>query len=110
VENPAARDIARKSMAGSSRLRQRDYAPMNAVHHSYFGPDGCRHDHASASLRNTAGPFDSDCKRLAYSIDAGRGERDYRDVFAEPVPCVLAALRGSRTVSELDHSLPPDRD
>jgi hypothetical protein len=45
VENPAARDIARKSMAGSSRLRQRDYAPMNAVHHSYFGPDGCRHDH-----------------------------------------------------------------
>ena len=59
---------------------------------------------------NTEAPFDPDCERLAYSIDGTRGERDYLDVFAEPRPCVLAALRGSRTVAELDRNLPPDRD
>lgn len=59
---------------------------------------------------NTAASFDPDCERLAYSIDAVRGERDYRDVFAEPLPCVLAALRGSCTVAELDRNLPTELD
>jgi hypothetical protein len=45
---------------------------------------------------------------MAHSIGAGRGERDYREVLA--LPRVLAALRGSRTVSELDRNLPSDRD
>jgi hypothetical protein len=47
---------------------------------------------------------------MAHSIGAGRGERDYREVFAEALPRVLAALRGSCTVSELDRNLPSDRD
>lgn len=59
---------------------------------------------------NTAAPFDPDCERLAYSIDPAHGERDYHDVYAEPLPCVVNALRGSRTVAELDRNLPPDRD
>ena len=58
---------------------------------------------------STAGPFDPDCEWLAYSVDAGRGERDYRDVFAEPLPCVSAVLHGSCTVGELDRNC-PDRD
>jgi len=59
---------------------------------------------------NTAVPFNPDCERLAYRIDPVRGERDYRDVFSEPLPCVLAALRTSRTVVELDCKLPPELD
>ncbi|MBV9586563.1 MAG: transglutaminase family protein [Alphaproteobacteria bacterium] len=58
----------------------------------------------------TAEPFDPDCERLAYTIDPTRGERDYADVYPEPLPCVLTALHGSRTVAELDRNLPPDRD
>jgi len=58
---------------------------------------------------STAGPFDPDCEWLAYSVDAGRGERDYRDVFAEPLPCVSAALHGSCTVGELDRNCPRPR-
>lgn len=58
----------------------------------------------------TTAAFDPDCERLAYDIDPARGERDYRDVLAEPLACVLAALRGSRTIAELDRNLPPDRD
>jgi transglutaminase-like putative cysteine protease len=58
---------------------------------------------------STKAPFDPDCECLAYSIDTERGERDYRDVLAEPLDCVLAALRGSRTVIELDRNLPGDR-
>ena len=69
----------------------------------------CRLDPRGNKL-NTAGPFDPDCERLAYSIDVARGERDHRDVFAEPLLCVLAALRDSRTMGELDRNLPPDRD
>ena len=58
---------------------------------------------------STAGPFDPDREWLAYSVDAGCGERDYRDVFAEPLPCVSAVLHGSCTVGELDRNC-PDRD
>ena len=59
---------------------------------------------------STAWPFDPGCERLAYGIDVMRGERDYHDVLAEPLPCVLTVLRDSRTVAELDRNLPPDRD
>ena len=58
----------------------------------------------------TAAPFDPDRECLAYSIDTARGERDYRDVYAEPLLCVLKALRGSCTVAALDRNLPPDRE
>jgi transglutaminase-like putative cysteine protease len=57
----------------------------------------------------TAAPFDPERERLAYAIDPARGERDYRDVYAEPLPCVLSALRGSANVAELDRNLPADR-
>jgi transglutaminase-like putative cysteine protease len=54
-------------------------------------------------------PFDPNYERLAYTIDVARGERDYRDVLAEPLHSVLKALHGSRTVFELARNLPPDR-
>jgi hypothetical protein len=79
---------------------------LNAV---WFDGRWCRLD-PRGNKPSTAEPFDPDCERLAYSIDTGRGERDYRDVFAAPLPSVLAALHGSRTVGELDRNLPPDRD
>ena len=72
---------------------------------------GCwRRLDARGNKPNTVAPFDPNCERLAYGIDAARGERDYREVYSEPLPCVVAALRGSRTVAELDRNLPPDRD
>jgi transglutaminase-like putative cysteine protease len=95
------------------KLEREDQGPPETCLHGlsavWYDGRWCRLD-PRGNKPNTAGPFDPDCERLAYSIDAGRGERDYRDVFAEPLPCVLAALRGSRTVSELDRNLPPDRD
>jgi transglutaminase-like putative cysteine protease len=57
----------------------------------------------------TAAPFDPSCERLAYAIDPGRGEADYHDIHAEPLPVVLAALKQSATVTELDRNLPADR-
>lgn len=57
----------------------------------------------------TAAPFDPACERLAYAIDPGRGEADYHDIHAEPLPVVLAALKQSATVTELDRNLPADR-
>ena len=58
----------------------------------------------------TTSAFDPACERLAYAIDPARGEADYREIYAEPLPCVLAALNGSATVAELDRNLPADRD
>jgi len=55
-------------------------------------------------------PFDPNYERLAYTIEITRGERDYPDVFSEPLRCVLLALSGSDTVAELDRNLPPDLD
>jgi transglutaminase-like putative cysteine protease len=94
------------------KLAREDQGPSASCLHGLNAVwlDGrrCRLD-PRGNKPNTAAPFDPDCERLAYSIDAARGERDYREVFAEPLPCVLAALRGSRTVSELDRNLPSDR-
>jgi transglutaminase-like putative cysteine protease len=59
---------------------------------------------------NTAAPFEPGCERLAHDIDVMRGERDYHDVVAEPLPSVVAVLRDSRNVAELDRNLPLDRD
>ena len=56
----------------------------------------------------TAAPFDPACERLAYAIDPARGEADYREVYAEPLPGVLAALNGSTTIAALDRNLPAD--
>ena len=52
--------------------------------------------------------FDLACERLAYAIDPTRGEIDYPDRYAEPLPGVLAALRGYPTIAELDRNLPAD--
>jgi len=56
----------------------------------------------------TAAPFEPARERFAFAIDPGRGERDYREVHAEPLPCVMGALRGSATIAELDRNLPAD--
>lgn len=56
----------------------------------------------------TAAPFDPDCERFAYAIDPARGERDYPEVYAAPLPAVIAALRCSATIAELDRNLPAD--
>jgi hypothetical protein len=56
-------------------------------------------------------PIEKPCRTASGwpSVDDGRGERDYRDVFAEPLPCVLAAPHGSCIVDELDRNCPRPR-
>jgi transglutaminase-like putative cysteine protease len=55
-----------------------------------------------------AAVFDLDRERLAYAVDPARGEADYLDRYAEPLPVVLAALRRYPTIGELDRNLPAD--
>jgi transglutaminase-like putative cysteine protease len=52
--------------------------------------------------------FDLDRERLAYAIDPARGEADFPERHAEPLPAILAALRGNPTIAELDCNLPAD--
>jgi mutator protein MutT len=52
--------------------------------------------------------FDLARERLAYAIRPERGEADYHDRYAEPLPRVLAALRGYPSIAELDRNLPAD--
>ncbi len=47
-------------------------------------------------------------ERLAFPVDASRGERDYPELHAEPHPAVLAALRGARDRAGLWRTLPAE--
>lgn len=50
--------------------------------------------------------FTTDVEQLAYPIDTSRGEVDYPNVFAEPLPEVIAAMQNSETVTELFYNRP----
>lgn len=52
--------------------------------------------------------FSVDVESLAFPIRADRGERDFAEIHARPLPSTLAALRGSRTMAELARRLPGD--
>jgi transglutaminase-like putative cysteine protease len=52
--------------------------------------------------------FDIERERLAYLVCPELGERDYPARDGEPLGCVIDALRGSRTVRELDARLPAE--
>ena len=52
--------------------------------------------------------FSIDAEYLAFPIRADRGERDFAEVHDRPLPSTLAALRSSRTVTELARRLPGD--
>jgi transglutaminase-like putative cysteine protease len=52
--------------------------------------------------------FDLDHERLAYTVRPELGECDYPEIYAEPPRCVIEALRGRTSVSELDSRLPSD--
>lgn len=45
---------------------------------------------------------------LAFPIQADRGQRDFAEIHAQPLPSTLEALRHSRTVEELARCLPGD--
>jgi transglutaminase-like putative cysteine protease len=45
---------------------------------------------------------------LAFPIRLDRGERDFAEIHAEPLPSTLAALRNSRTLTDLKRNLPGD--
>lgn len=45
---------------------------------------------------------------LAFPIQTDRGQRDFAEIHAQPLPSTLAALRRSRTVEELARCLPGD--
>ena len=45
---------------------------------------------------------------LAFPIRSDRGERDFAEIHARPLPSTLAALRNSRTTEELARRLPGD--
>lgn len=52
--------------------------------------------------------FSVDVEQLAFPIRLDRGERDFLDIHAQPLPSALAALRSSRTTAELARRLPGD--
>jgi len=45
---------------------------------------------------------------LAYPVRIDRGERDFAEIHATPLPSTLAALRRSRTMEDLVRGLPSD--
>ncbi len=45
---------------------------------------------------------------VAFPIQADRGQRDFAEIHAQPLPSTLGALRQSRTVEELARCLPGD--
>jgi transglutaminase-like putative cysteine protease len=52
--------------------------------------------------------FDPGRERLAFRVRSHLGERDYREIHAEPLLSVVEALTGSRSIAELNIRLPPD--
>jgi transglutaminase-like putative cysteine protease len=52
--------------------------------------------------------FSIDVEQLAFPIRADRGERDFAEIHADPLPSTLEALRNSRTTEELVRLLPED--
>ena len=52
--------------------------------------------------------FSVETEHLAFPIRADVGERDFAEIHAEPLPSTLAALRNSRTLTELKQCLPSD--
>ena len=52
--------------------------------------------------------FSVETECLAFPIRPDRGERDFAEVYARPLPSTLAALRSSRTVGELGRRLQGD--
>lgn len=52
--------------------------------------------------------FSIETEHLAFPIRPDTGERDFAAIHAEPLPSTLAALRNSRTLTELKQCLPSD--
>jgi transglutaminase-like putative cysteine protease len=52
--------------------------------------------------------FSIEAEYLAFPIRPDLGERDFAEIHAEPLPSTLAALRTSRTLTELKQNLPGD--
>lgn len=52
--------------------------------------------------------FSIEAECLAFPVRPDRGERDFLEIHAEPLPSTLAALRNSRTLAELKENLPAD--
>jgi transglutaminase-like putative cysteine protease len=52
--------------------------------------------------------FSVEAEQLAFRIQADRGECDFAEIHARPLPSTLAALRNSRTTTELVRNLPED--
>ena len=52
--------------------------------------------------------FSLDVEQLAFPTRADRGERDFAEIHARPLPSTLAALRSSRSTAELAQRLPRD--
>ena len=52
--------------------------------------------------------FSVDIEQLAFPIRVDRGECDFLEIHAQPLPSALAALRSSRTMEELARRLPAD--
>jgi transglutaminase-like putative cysteine protease len=52
--------------------------------------------------------FDLAREQLAYAVRPDLGERDYPEIFAEPLTFVVEALSGCRSIAELNVRSPPD--
>lgn len=50
--------------------------------------------------------FSIEEEKLAYPIDKSKGEKDYPNVFAEPLPLVIEAMKDSKDVEDLFYKRP----
>ena len=50
--------------------------------------------------------FSTEVEQLAYPIDTSKGEVDYPNVFAEPLPQVITAMQNSKNVDDLFYKRP----
>lgn len=50
--------------------------------------------------------FSIETEKLAYPIDPAKGERDYPNVFTEPLPKVITAMKDSKDVKDLFYKRP----
>ena len=53
--------------------------------------------------------FNLEKEQLAFPLDLSLGEEDYVEIYAEPLPCIIAVLQEQKTCELLRENLPQER-